>query len=71
MSGQPDLEVIRGNPTPTELAALVAVLAAVAAGSDEPESAPALSGWGSPAGTLRTAMPTNGPGAWLATSRQR
>ena len=43
----PNLQIVRGEPTPEELAALVAVLTAVAAGGAaqaEPTPAP-VSGW--------------------------
>jgi hypothetical protein len=40
------LKVVRGQPSPEELAALVAVIAGQAAGAaDEPTAPPKLSGW--------------------------
>jgi hypothetical protein len=53
------LRVIRGNPTPEEVAAVVTVLSAVAAGNGEP--APRKrSRWADPARRLR---PSLNPGA--------
>jgi hypothetical protein len=69
------LSVVRGNPTPEELAALLVVLTAVRRVPDEPEPPPAaVSGWGRPAawhrpepatapeaaGWQRTTAPTHG-----------
>jgi len=62
----PLLRVVRGNPTPEELAALVAVIST--RGSAEPEPAPVRSLWARP--VLRTALP-HGPGAWRASSLPR
>jgi hypothetical protein len=63
----PVLRVVRGNPTPEELAALV-VLAA-ASGGGETEPAPAkVGGWGDRRSLLRAPLLT-GPGAWVAASR--
>ena len=46
----PALSVLRGNPTPEELAALLVVLAAVRRAPDEPDAPPAAGGgWGRPA----------------------
>jgi len=63
---QPLLRVVRGNPTPEELAALVAVVAT--RGSAEPDPAPVRSLWARP--VLRTALP-HGPGAWRASTLPR
>jgi predicted DNA-binding transcriptional regulator YafY len=58
--------VVRGEPSPEELAALTVVLAAAAAaGGDEPP-APARDAWSDPARQVRTAL-TAGRGAWQRT----
>ena len=63
----PLLTVVRGEPTPEQLAALVAVLAARSAGGDpEPVAAPSL--WSAP--QLRQPLHP-GPGAWRASSLPR
>ncbi len=61
--GRPLLTVVRGEPTPEQLAALIAVVGARAAGGSEPEAAPAPSLWSRP--QLRTPLHP-GPGAWRA-----
>jgi hypothetical protein len=61
----PLLTVVRGEPTPEQLAALAAVLAARAsAGVDEPPTPPP-SLWARP--QLRSRL-TSGPGAWRASA---
>lgn len=63
-SARPLLRVVRGNPSPEELAALVAVVAA--RGSAAPaEPTPTPSAWASRAAGLRRPLP-HGPGAWRA-----
>ncbi len=65
---EPLLRVVHGDPTPDELAALIAVLAAragaaAATGSnDQPRPA-----WQDRARYLRTTLP-HGPGAWRASA---
>jgi hypothetical protein len=60
MTEMPYLRVVRGAPTPDELAALVAVLAAR---SVPPAAAPRVrSAWADPARSLRVSRP--GAGAW-------
>ena len=66
---RPLLRVVRGAPTPDELAALVAVVAARASGAAEPEPA-RTSPWASRAAQLRQPL-RPGPGAWAAGSRTR
>ncbi|QVQ51144.1 acyl-CoA carboxylase subunit epsilon [Spiractinospora alimapuensis] len=65
----PLLRVVRGAPTPEEIAALVAVLSARASstptGSPSPRSA-----WGRPAARVREPL-RPGPGAWRASGRSR
>ncbi|WAU82325.1 acyl-CoA carboxylase subunit epsilon [Streptomyces sp. Qhu-G9] len=43
------LRVLRGNPTPEELAGLVAVFAALRGNAGEPDPPPARGRWGRPA----------------------
>ncbi|NJQ06486.1 acyl-CoA carboxylase epsilon subunit [Streptomyces lonarensis] len=74
MDGQPTREggaepetirVVRGNPTPEELAAALAVvrarLAAAPAGADGPV---AVSAWGAPSLTVPGSTPAPGPDTW-------
>ncbi len=67
-AGQPLLRVIRGDATPEEIAALVAVLAMRAAGDEAPgpdRSAPGF--WADRASQLRRPL-SPGPGAWRRSS---
>ena len=58
-----ELRLVRGDATPEEIAAVVAVLAA--SGGDEVEQEPETpSLWGAP--QLRAPLPPPGPGAWVA-----
>ena len=58
--------VVRGTPSPAELAALVAVIASRGGDVEEPE--PALpSRWAAPAARLRQPLHP-GPGAWAASA---
>ena len=59
---RPALRVVRGNPSPEELAALTA-LVAVSGGTDEAPAAPPRGGWSDPARTFRQPL-RPGPGAW-------
>lgn len=61
---RPLLRVVRGNPTPEELAALLAVVASRGAAAPAPEPAPP-SRWASRAAGLRRPL-SPGPGAWRA-----
>lgn len=64
--GAPVLRVLRGTPTPEELAALVGVLVgrvAHAAASAGVHDAPVRSAWAD-RGALLGAAPVAGPGAW-------
>ena len=74
-SSQPDapagvlLSVVRGQPTPEQLAALIAVVSARnAAGAAETPTASATSLWSHP--QLRTPL-SHGPGAWRASGLPR
>jgi hypothetical protein len=65
----PVLSVLRGEPTPDELAAVLVVLASrEQAQSAEPAKGPAL--WSSPAQTLHAPL-FPGPGAWRASGLPR
>jgi Acyl-CoA carboxylase epsilon subunit len=67
---QPVLRVVRGNPTPEEVAALVAVLAAVGGSSVTDETRPAR-GWSSPAARLRSPAYGTRAGGWRASALPR
>ena len=61
---RPVLRIVRGDPSPEELAALTAVLAAASAGSGEPEEAPGpASVWVERESLVRRPL-TPGPNAW-------
>ena len=62
----PLLRVVRGNPSPEELAALVAVVSTRGGAVEEPP--PARSLWAAP--VLRRPL-SPGPGAWRASSLPR
>ena len=58
------LRIVRGDPSPEELAALTAVLAAASAGSGEPEETPGpASVWVERESLVRRPL-TPGPNAW-------
>ena len=57
------LKLVRGNPTPEELGAVVALLAARSGSGAAEEQAPSRPLWNRP--QLRTALHP-GPGAWRA-----
>ena len=61
----PILRVVRGDATPEEVAALVAVLTARPAARADATREP--SAWGRP--RPRQALPAPGPGAWRAALR--
>lgn len=64
----PVLRVVSGDPTPEELAALVAVVAAAASGGDAP-SGPARRPEWSARHRLVRGPHRHGPGAWRASAR--
>ncbi len=65
-SEKPYLRVVRGDPTPEEIAALVAVLAARArSGSSRPPKQ--RSAWSDPSRRVRRPL-AHGPGAWRASA---
>jgi hypothetical protein len=68
----PALRVVRGDATPEEIAALVAVIAATSAAAAAQAAAAAtsrrVSRWGDRPALLRRPL-SHGPGAWRASSR--
>jgi hypothetical protein len=69
VAGLPTLRVVRGDATPEEIAALVAVLAARAAAVTPPKRA-AAPGWADRGALLRRPHHP-GPGAWRASGQAR
>jgi hypothetical protein len=65
----PELRIVRGRPTPEELAALVVVLAAVSRPDAEPPRP--QGGWAASAQRLRSATFGRSPGGWRASSLPR
>ena len=63
----PALRVVRGNPTPEELAALVVALTAQPPAAP-PAPPPTTSGWADRARAVRAPLEP-GPGAWQASAR--
>lgn len=63
-----NIKVVRGNPTPEELAAAVAVVRARAAAADQPPapSAP-RDAWSDPARIASRRLPQPGPTSWSRT----
>ncbi|GKQ40980.1 acyl-CoA carboxylase epsilon subunit [Streptomyces sp. A012304] len=63
------IKVVRGNPTPEELAAALAVVRArAAAASVTPPGAPtAKDAWADPARIAGTRLPQPGPSTWTRT----
>jgi hypothetical protein len=58
------LRIIRGDPSPEEIAAVMVILTAVArSATDHASSAPRAGGWIDPSLRLRRQVPP-GPGAW-------
>ncbi|MDD7916511.1 acyl-CoA carboxylase subunit epsilon [Actinomycetospora callitridis] len=68
---RPVLRIVRGEPDAAELAALTAVLAAAAGGSDDeaPDPTP-TSGWARHVDLVRAPVHP-GPGGWRASARPR
>ncbi|MCW2492066.1 MAG: hypothetical protein QOH56_512 [Pseudonocardiales bacterium] len=69
-AGRPALRIIKGNPTPAEVAAVTVVLTVVTSGAGEPDRGEQVraGGWADPARRLRQPIPP-GPGAWRASAR--
>ncbi len=65
---QPVLKVITPDATPEEIAAVVAVFAAMSGGAPEPEKPRSV--WAAPAQRMRRALP-HGRGAWRASALTR
>ena len=61
---RPVLRILRGDATPEEVAALVAVIASMSGGTAPAKPQP-RSTWADPARRMRTTLP-HGPGAWRA-----
>jgi len=68
VSPTPLLRVISPNATPEEVAALVAVLAAL--GANEPAPKRRTPQWQSPSRTVRRTLP-HGPGGWRSSGLPR
>lgn len=65
------LKIVRGQPSPEELAALVAVIAGQAAGAvDEPAAPPRVSGWTDRSRSMRSPGRPS-PGGWRASALPR
>ncbi|MGW0362180.1 acyl-CoA carboxylase epsilon subunit [Streptomyces sp. NPDC002990] len=60
------IKVVKGNPTPEELAAALAVVQARAAvlASAPSDAAPVADEWSTPARVARRRLPQPGPRAW-------
>ncbi|HEV7192631.1 MAG TPA: acyl-CoA carboxylase subunit epsilon [Jatrophihabitantaceae bacterium] len=65
---QPALRIVRGNPTPEEIAVLTAVVAAAAASPSEQASETQRGRWNDPRHAHRRPL-LPGPGAWRAAER--
>ena len=66
---RPQLRVVRGEPTPEELAVLTAVVtAAVSGGAGDEPAPPARGRWNDPARQHRRPL-LQGPGGWRAAVR--
>ena len=63
------IKVIRGNPTPEELAAALAVVRArAAAAAAQPSGAPAIpDAWSDPSRIAARRVPAPGPASWSRT----
>ena len=64
------LRVVKGDPSPEEVAALVAVLQGLAGAGDGESPPPPRSEWAAPHRRLRTVFPS-GPGAWRSSALPR
>ncbi|WP_221347733.1 acyl-CoA carboxylase epsilon subunit [Streptomyces beigongshangae] len=65
------IKVVRGNPTPEELAAALAVVRARAAAvaASPPGAARGRDAWSDPSRITRTRLPAPGPQSWTNTFR--
>ncbi|HSA53094.1 MAG TPA: acyl-CoA carboxylase subunit epsilon [Yinghuangia sp.] len=64
------IKIVRGEPTPEELAAIVTVVAARASAAGPAEAPATPSQWNAPARLVRTPLHP-GPGAWQASGWAR
>ena len=64
----PLLRIVKGDPTPEEVAALVAVLASL--GGGEPTAAPPTPAWSAHHRKVRVNLP-HGPGGWRSSALPR
>ncbi|MDX2939729.1 acyl-CoA carboxylase subunit epsilon [Streptomyces ipomoeae] len=63
-----NIKVLRGNPTPEELAAALAVVRARAAAAATPPGAPKpRDGWSDPSRTIANRLPQPSPATWART----
>ncbi|MFH8464421.1 acyl-CoA carboxylase epsilon subunit [Streptomyces sp. NPDC017991] len=64
-----NIKVVRGNPTPEELAAALAVVRAraAAAATPPPGAAKNRDAWSDPSRVARTRLPAPGPQSWSHT----
>jgi hypothetical protein len=65
---RPALRIVRGRPTPEELAALTVLVGTAAAGPPAAPAAPLRGRWSDPA-QQHARLPAPGPGAWAASFR--
>ncbi|MBO1334748.1 acyl-CoA carboxylase epsilon subunit [Streptomyces sp. VRA16 Mangrove soil] len=61
------IKVVRGNPTPEELAAALAVVRARAAAAPEAPAVAERDAWADPSRVARTRLPAPGPTSWTRT----
>jgi hypothetical protein len=61
------LRIVRGEPTPEEIAAVLAIVTAASAGAPEPVERVRRGGWSDPAGMHRRPL-LPGPNAWRAST---
>jgi Acyl-CoA carboxylase epsilon subunit len=66
-ASRPPLRLVRGDATPEEVAALLAVLSAASAGGEEKPAPRHTSRWSSRERAVRRS-PQPGPGAWHASA---
>jgi Acyl-CoA carboxylase epsilon subunit len=64
----PALRIVSGTPSPEELAALAAVIAAASGGEDQPRARVRRGGWNDPAAQHRPQL-IPGPNAWRSSLR--
>jgi hypothetical protein len=69
-AARPPLRLVRGDATPEEVAALLALLSAASAGGDAKPAPRHTSQWGSRERGVRR-PPQPGPGAWRASAWPR